>query len=207
MQCYRARYVIKEFKGTFTLIHTLYTHTHTVYGKLKEETLDRSRWITRCGRCYGPVVRQWWMMTQYMYNRALCRYINVCTYVHRQLKSLHPLCWWYGYWSAWQGVRSRSPIFLAVSFTQPTKLLIVWVRERCSLFVPTPPPPTLLTLVNHNNPCEIFITNVCTSCRVYLAIKRKVSIRFDRYVFYRSFLKSSAVLVLRFLKDHNFFIF
>jgi hypothetical protein len=28
------------------------------YWKLKEEALDRSVWRTRCGRCYGPVVRQ-----------------------------------------------------------------------------------------------------------------------------------------------------
>jgi hypothetical protein len=28
------------------------------YYKLKEEALDRTRWRTRCGRGYGPVVRQ-----------------------------------------------------------------------------------------------------------------------------------------------------
>jgi hypothetical protein len=28
------------------------------YCKLKEDALDRTLWITRFGRCYGPVVRQ-----------------------------------------------------------------------------------------------------------------------------------------------------
>ena len=28
------------------------------YWKLKEEALDRALWRTRCGICYGPVVRQ-----------------------------------------------------------------------------------------------------------------------------------------------------
>jgi hypothetical protein len=41
-----------------TLIHSLYTHTHT----------------------------------QYMYNIALCTYMNVCTYMHPYWKPLHPLC-------------------------------------------------------------------------------------------------------------------
>jgi hypothetical protein len=28
------------------------------YSHLKEEALDRTKWRARCGRCFGPVVRQ-----------------------------------------------------------------------------------------------------------------------------------------------------
>ena len=126
---------------------------------------------------------------------------KLCTYVDQQWKPLYPLCSWSGYLRAWQTVRSRSPSFLAVSVTQPTKPLIVWVRERCCL---SPLLPALLTLVSHNNPSEIFIMHFISRRPCH---KMKSIIRFDRYVFNRAFLKSSAVLVLKLVKDHSFFIF
>ena len=35
--------------------------------------------------------------TQYMYNRALYKYIDICTYIHPRWKKLHLLCSWSDY--------------------------------------------------------------------------------------------------------------
>ena len=90
----------------------------------------------------------------------------------------------------------------SASPSQPDFSLCVFVNDAVC-----PPPPPVLTLVSHNYPCEIFITNACTSRRIDLAIKRKVLFRFDRFVVYRAFLKFSALLLLRLLKDLSLFVF
>jgi hypothetical protein len=48
---------------TYVRTYSTYIHTCTVYGKLKEEAIDRTLWITLFGGGYGPVVRhndEWW---------------------------------------------------------------------------------------------------------------------------------------------------